>query len=789
MTTFRINGRVIDLKTNHGMAALSVEAWDKDLIFDDLLGSAITDQDGAFNITFDESDFQDLFEQTPDLFFRIYDGTRLIKTTEDSILWNVNTGEIPIIIEVDMNTDAINKLTPDRQPIKPLQAQRLAALTGLKAETFVNKTVADLSEKLKWQIDFRYFLFRRICGKVVKTDPATGIDYPVPGATVHVWDTDCSFLGLFPVESPWAWLFPIFCHKEEIGTATTNACGEFCVWVPRFEIDWMLRWRLERHCLWDLLVKPNLSDLLKHLELIPKPGPGPDPDPGPLLARNPNLVSQIATFAGLDVANRVQAIAQSSLISHRSTEIEAALARRVFDRPLPPPIPTALNELHCAFLKEGPRALAAHVGADREYQLDLKRYVGPFLRPLCWYEIKTEWQPLLDIPDITFTVTQDVDGDGTQEDIYSEGFFDVRWNAGDISPVTLHASQIAVASPLCGSMPDIDCAETGQGAGIKGVSLMQVNPGYIDPATGYAIRPNRPHPDGLLHGSSFSLADPAATAPFLGTLLLRGCNQMPNAAFYRVLYKHNGGPEVPFLNLSWPIFRPLGSPPTWINPVDGNGWYSILPDPGNWTIPYLLLAWPSYAFQPGTYELRVELANAGKNNLAYSNPIHLNVDNSSPVGSITTLKWRKVGDTSWTDLPLACPTVRRPVGTDIEFQVTWQASSNHLLYTQLLAGGCGSSTAILSLQKPSAMATPDETAATAEHWYVAEGDNAATKTAVYRLNYSAAPSNEGAYTFWVNAYSRGIDPSHATGYVADWNYNVLWVGGTVYLKSVAVVNL
>jgi len=101
-TTYRIRGQVIDTKTKRGIQGLRVEAWDKDLICSDLVGSAVTDAQGGFQMEFKPSYFQELFlDRRPDLFFRVFRGNRLLCSTEQSVIWNVQAGEIPVVIPVD----------------------------------------------------------------------------------------------------------------------------------------------------------------------------------------------------------------------------------------------------------------------------------------------------------------------------------------------------------------------------------------------------------------------------------------------------------------------------------------------------------------------------------------------------------------------------------------------------------------------------------------------------------------------------------------------------------------
>ena len=73
-----------------------------------------------------------------------------------------------------------NTSNPDERPLVPLQASRLSSLTGLPASEFENHTPAALAERLRWVVDPELWFFRQVCGQVVKTDPATGADLPVP---------------------------------------------------------------------------------------------------------------------------------------------------------------------------------------------------------------------------------------------------------------------------------------------------------------------------------------------------------------------------------------------------------------------------------------------------------------------------------------------------------------------------------------------------------------------------------------------------------------------------------
>lgn len=105
MQQFLIRGRVIDRNFHAGVMGVQVEAWDKDLLVNDYIGTTTTDSDGAFELKFDSVYFQELFcDRQPDLFFKIFHKGELVRSTENSVIWNLEAGETEIGIEVEMKT-------------------------------------------------------------------------------------------------------------------------------------------------------------------------------------------------------------------------------------------------------------------------------------------------------------------------------------------------------------------------------------------------------------------------------------------------------------------------------------------------------------------------------------------------------------------------------------------------------------------------------------------------------------------------------------------------------------
>lgn len=91
MIIFKIKGVVKEKETGLPLAGLFVKSYDKDLLFDDLLGSAVTNGEGKFDITVELSDFKEFFDVQPDIYFKVFgsDQITLIHSTKDAVRWNM----------------------------------------------------------------------------------------------------------------------------------------------------------------------------------------------------------------------------------------------------------------------------------------------------------------------------------------------------------------------------------------------------------------------------------------------------------------------------------------------------------------------------------------------------------------------------------------------------------------------------------------------------------------------------------------------------------------------------
>ena len=680
------------------------------------------------------------------------------------------------------------KLQLEKMSLSEMQRKRLSSLTGVKEKELAGNTIAELSERLRLNIDPKLLFFRRVCGKVVKKDPVTGVEYPVPYATVYAEDTDINLITYSPSGSPWSWHFPLSIRKEVIGTTKTDACGNFCIWIPRFDIDWILRWRKERICFPVLFERPHILDVIS--EYPPKPPIGPDPLPWEKLRQLSQTGFQTFTGSKVEALKaEISGLEGGMQLGRTSNKVKSLLNRRAFDHEVAPPLSEDLQKI---LSDENPKtlkrasastALRSAVAEKLDIEVksklldgfDLSRYIGPFYRCRDFYI--AEWQMILDVPDITFRVTQDTNGDGVEETIYSEGLFDVRWNSGSIPNLTLEASSIARESRVC-QVPEVPCTNT---PALQLAGFMPLhNSSYFDADTGYALRPNRPK------NSGGTRIFPART-PFCRTLSFFGCVDVQNARYYRIQQSTDDGTTYSAITgLSWNNYASGGTP----IPIsaDENGWYPVNPvnpvtsNPiprASLILPQLVFQWPTPALQKT--KLRIELGNNAKGHLAYSAEVAIQSDNTSPDLHYTKLSWKYAGepDAALRNLVgLSCPMIKRgATPKDIELVFEVHVTASHLRDASLGTYGCGGG----------AFSPVADPANKPSHWHSTVFDNTVTLYQRYSLSANSLP---GCYSFNCRANSRSMNPSGADGgnlLPTDWFYDPLEIY-THQSKPIAVVN-
>jgi hypothetical protein len=320
---------------------------------------------------------------------------------------------------------------PSIHTLSERQAERLSALASVPKAELARLPFAEAIDRVRTLVDPKLLFFRRFGGRVVEAQ-ADGEARPVPFATVEVYDTVQRLLAWSPVGSIFSWIYPFGMQRERLATVTTDQRGRFCVWIPRFDVEHYLRWRLERRCYLEWLRKPTLLDVLHECEGNPQSTLG-------TLAIDEQVLTHAGRVLGRRAVARLHALALAI-----EAEAEAALARPAFVHRRRPPMPASVAEL---LEPENRRRLEVRVGTPQHALagLDPRRFYGPVLR--CHTVLLPQWCTVLDVPDLTFEVAQDVDGDGQPEVIYDGGLFDVRWDAGAIGEIVLEVESSASAAP------------------------------------------------------------------------------------------------------------------------------------------------------------------------------------------------------------------------------------------------------------------------------------------------------------------------------------------------------
>lgn len=93
-------GLLKDGNTGNPVSGARIEAWDKDLLFDDFVGSALTDAEGRFRIVFSEEQFRELFDRRPDVYFMVYDGDVLLYDSRDTLVVILDQPKLEITLEI-----------------------------------------------------------------------------------------------------------------------------------------------------------------------------------------------------------------------------------------------------------------------------------------------------------------------------------------------------------------------------------------------------------------------------------------------------------------------------------------------------------------------------------------------------------------------------------------------------------------------------------------------------------------------------------------------------------------
>ena len=130
---FRIKGEIREKESGLPVKGLRVRAYDKDLLWDDLLGTATTDQEGKFEMDYSSKDFRELLEARPEIYLVVYAPPRtLLLKTRDSVRAGAKEGEH---FDLEIDRETLGPFSPFPPKGAPMLHERLDELEDRPAKT------------------------------------------------------------------------------------------------------------------------------------------------------------------------------------------------------------------------------------------------------------------------------------------------------------------------------------------------------------------------------------------------------------------------------------------------------------------------------------------------------------------------------------------------------------------------------------------------------------------------------------------------------------------------------
>ncbi|WPP48443.1 trypsin-like serine protease [Catalinimonas niigatensis] len=134
---YLISGKVKEQESGLPVVGLHVRAYDKDLIYDDLLGNSITDKEGKFAMQYGDKDFKEIFEgDAPEIYLNLLSGPRSLigKYTLEEL--NAKKGDDGYTdIEILIPREKLGALAPVPPEGFPVLNQEITQRKAIDAKT------------------------------------------------------------------------------------------------------------------------------------------------------------------------------------------------------------------------------------------------------------------------------------------------------------------------------------------------------------------------------------------------------------------------------------------------------------------------------------------------------------------------------------------------------------------------------------------------------------------------------------------------------------------------------